>query len=192
LAVSATPPGVVLHQPLAAGPCASRGERSPKGVGRGPPSALPKAAPASGQSRHGKPSRYRRLNSLSGPEKNIKQSSIKTLCCTPFPLMQTCGLTRPRHAVGCVRRLCPLPHSGVPPAPRRRAPPRGVDVKQPPGEGPGSPGTPDRGPGQVPGPWGPRSRIPDPGSPGWPGGPSPRGRPRSGNLDPGGSRTPSR
>jgi len=72
--------------------------------------------------------------------------------------MLPCGQTRPQHAAGSPRGLRPLPLSGGYPLRDRRAPPRGVDVKQPPRRGRGGPGTPIRGSG--PDPRDPGSRIP--------------------------------
>jgi len=97
--------------------------------------------------------------------------------CPLFPLMQTCGLTRPWHAVRSSRGLRPLPRSGgVPPAGPRGPAARGW-CKTTPLEGAGSPLRPRegvrRGPRdpRIPGSpdpedWGPQTS-----------GPRPRGRP---------------
>jgi len=78
---------------------------------------------------------------------------------------------RTRRPVGGGLSPCPL--QGLPAAPRRRAPARGVDVKQPPAGRPGGAGRPRKGPGRLRGARGPGFQ--DPGSrripiPAWAGG----------------------
>jgi len=82
--------------------------------------------------------------------------------------MQTCGLTRPRHAAGSPRGLRPLPLPGGYPQRSHGAPPRGVDVKQPPRPLPGGgwgalwAALGSRTPGWAPSPWDPGDRVPRP------------------------------
>jgi len=78
------------------------------------------------------------------------------------PLTLPSGQPRPRHADGWEGDFPPAP-LGLPAATSRRAPPRGVDVKQPPAGGPGGAGEPWKGPGRLREAW--ETRTPGSGIP---------------------------
>jgi len=168
------PPGPfaagVLHQPLAVGPCGPAGG-SPPGEGSGPLRALEPQPTPLGVSARPATNSYRYTRDFYGERKLKSQRNLTTP-----ELLYTYYTPPSRGGPRAVPSGRPARHG--PPTrrggPGRRAPPRGVDVKQPPGGRPPGRRGPPEGPGGLPrGPRGPdpedlgsrsrRGRRPSPG-----------------------------